>query len=54
MATPHVTGLVLYLMAKEGLSSPDAIVAKLKHLADEGLVRNLGPGSPNLLAYNGL
>ncbi|RKU43730.1 Basic amino-acid permease [Coniochaeta pulveracea] len=54
MATPHVAGLVLYLMAKEGLASPDALVAKLKHLADEGLVRNLGPGSPNLLAYNGL
>jgi oryzin len=53
MAAPHVTGLVLYLMAKEGVSSPNDIVAKLKHLADEGLVRKMGPGSPNLLAYNG-
>lgn len=53
MATPHVAGLVLYLMAKEGLTSPDDIVAKLKHLAIEGVVNSLGSGSPNMLAYNG-
>ncbi|KAB5578875.1 extracellular alkaline serine protease [Coniochaeta sp. 2T2.1] len=53
MACPHVSGLVLYLMAKEGLSNPGAIAARIKGLGSQGVVTGLGSGSPNLLAYNG-
>ncbi|KAB5549479.1 extracellular alkaline serine protease [Coniochaeta sp. 2T2.1] len=53
MACPHVSGLVLYLMAKEGLSSPGAIAARIKGLGRQGVIQGLGSGSPNLLAYNG-
>ncbi|KAJ9155844.1 Subtilase [Coniochaeta hoffmannii] len=53
MACPHVSGLVLYLMAKEGLRDPGAIVARVKGLGSEGVISGLGADSPNLLAYNG-
>ncbi|RAL12443.1 S8 family peptidase [Aspergillus homomorphus CBS 101889] len=52
MATPHVTGLTLYLMALEVLSTPTAVTARLKALATRNVVTNTA-GSPNLLAYNG-
>lgn len=53
MACPHVSGLVLYLMAKEGLSDPAALVARVKGVGSANVIRGVGPGSPNLLAYNG-
>lgn len=53
MATPHVAGLAAYLIALEGLSSPAAVVARLKALAISGAVTRPGSGSPNLIAYNG-
>jgi oryzin len=53
MATPHVTGLVLYLMAKEGLATPAAVVARLNALATTNSVKSIGSKSPNLIAYNG-
>ncbi|PYH45950.1 S8 family peptidase [Aspergillus saccharolyticus JOP 1030-1] len=52
MATPHVAGLALYLMALESLSTPAAVTARLKTLATRNVVTNTA-GSPNLLAYNG-
>ncbi|KAL4763017.1 S8 family peptidase [Aspergillus foveolatus] len=52
MATPHVVGLSLYLIALEGLSSPSAVVSRIKELATQGVLSNVR-GSPNLLAYNG-
>jgi oryzin len=52
MATPHIVGLSLYLIALEGLSSPGAVVSRIKELATEGVLSNVR-GSPNLLAYNG-
>lgn len=53
MATPHMVGLSLYLMALEGLSTPGAVMSRIKELATRGVVTNAGSGSPNLLAYNG-
>jgi oryzin len=53
MACPHVSGLVLYLMAKEGLSDPATIVARIKGIGSANVISGVGLGSPNLLAYNG-
>lgn len=53
MATPHVTGLVLYLIAYEGLTTADDVVARLKELATAGQITDIGTGSPNLIVYNG-
>ncbi|PWY80585.1 subtilisin-like protein [Aspergillus heteromorphus CBS 117.55] len=52
MSTPHVTGLVIYLMCLDELSTPGAATARLKALATRNVVTNIS-GSPNLLAYNG-
>ncbi|PYH99078.1 subtilisin-like protein [Aspergillus ellipticus CBS 707.79] len=52
MSTPHITGLVIYLMTLEELSTPGAATARLKALATRNVVTNAS-GSPNLLAYNG-
>jgi oryzin len=53
MATPHVAGLAAYLIALEGLSTPAAVVARIKALATSGVITSAGSGSPNLIAYNG-
>ncbi|KAL7267679.1 hypothetical protein RUND412_009722 [Rhizina undulata] len=53
MATPHVVGLVAYLIGLEGLSGSSAITARIKSLATTGVVTHPGRGSPNLLIYNG-
>ena len=53
MATPHVSGLVLYLKRLEGITSASAIAARIVALATTGVVTNPGSGSPNRLAYNG-
>jgi oryzin len=53
MATPHVTGLALYLIALEGLSTPAAVIARIKALATSGEITDIGSGSPNLIVYNG-
>ncbi|KAL4881973.1 peptidase S8/S53 domain-containing protein [Aspergillus karnatakaensis] len=52
MATPHIVGLSLYLIALEGLSSPGEVISRIKELATEGVLSNVA-GSPNALAYNG-
>ncbi|KAM7184443.1 subtilisin-like proteinase Mp1 [Naviculisporaceae sp. PSN 640] len=59
MATPHVSGLVLYLRAldeKTGLGRVRAVedvVKVVKSWGTQGVVLDGGEGSPNLLAYNG-
>lgn len=53
MACPHVSGLVLYLMAKEGLTDPADIITRVKGLGISDVISGVGSGSPNLLAYNG-
>lgn len=52
MATPHVAGLAAYLIALEGLSTPAAVVARIKALATSGAVTN-ALSANNLIAYNG-
>jgi oryzin len=54
MATPHVAGLSLYLMALEKLASPAEVTARIVELATKGAVSRPGTGSPNLLAFNGI
>lgn len=53
MATPHIAGLALYLMAYEGLSSPAAVVSRIKGLGTSGLISGVPSGTSNLFAYNG-
>ncbi|KAL5049017.1 hypothetical protein BDW71DRAFT_195843 [Aspergillus fruticulosus] len=53
MATPHIVGLSLYLSALEGLSTPSAVISRIKELATEGVLSNV-QGSVNLLAYNAM
>ncbi|KAK2044247.1 subtilase [Colletotrichum somersetense] len=53
MATPHVSGLALYLMALEGLSTPAAVTDRIKALATSGRITGTLSGSPNLVVYNG-
>ncbi|KAI9896810.1 hypothetical protein N3K66_007832 [Trichothecium roseum] len=52
MATPHVTGLVLYLYALEGVSSA-SVRNRIVALGTSGKISSPGSGSPNLIAYNG-
>ena len=55
MATPHVAGLALYLMAKDvGLKGPEQIVNRIEQLGTRGVVQSAGFGSVNLLAFNGI
>ncbi|TDZ61490.1 Alkaline proteinase [Colletotrichum trifolii] len=53
MATPHVAGLVVYLQALEGLSTPAAVTSRIKALGTSGRITGTLSGSPNLVAYNG-
>jgi oryzin len=53
MATPHVTGLALYLMAYEKLTTPAAIIKRIKALGVQNAMKTVGSKSPNLIAYNG-
>lgn len=57
MSAPHVSGLVLYLKSiasgSDDMASPAAVTAKIKALASPNLVESPGPGSPNVIAYNG-
>lgn len=52
IATPHVAGLAAYLIAKEGLSTPTAIVNRIVSLSTKNQVVN-ALTSPNRIAYNG-
>ncbi|KAI8239744.1 hypothetical protein K4K57_005409 [Colletotrichum sp. SAR 10_99] len=51
-AAPYVAGLIAYLMSKEGLATPKAVLNRVKELAIDGVVQDT-KGSENLLAYNG-
>ncbi|EFQ30175.1 subtilase [Colletotrichum graminicola] len=53
MATPHVTGLALYLQALENIATPAALTARIKALGTSGRITGTLSGSPNLVAYNG-
>lgn len=53
MATPHVTGLVLYLKGLGGLTTPAATISRLKSLATTGLISGVPSGTSNSFVYNG-
>ncbi|KAI0828114.1 alkaline proteinase [Hypoxylon sp. FL0890] len=53
MATPHVTGLSLYLMALEGLSTPAAVTNRIKALYTTGKLSGVPSGTVNAVLYNG-
>ncbi|TFK21493.1 serine protease [Coprinopsis marcescibilis] len=52
MATPHIAGLVAYLIAKDGNISPAAMSTKLKSLALNGVISGIPSGTANELAQN--
>ncbi|KAI8962589.1 alkaline proteinase [Daldinia sp. FL1419] len=53
MATPHVTGLSLYLIALEGLTSPSAVTSRIKALYTTGKLSGIPSGTVNAVIYNG-
>ncbi|KAI5864946.1 alkaline proteinase [Durotheca rogersii] len=53
MATPHVTGLALYLIALEGLSTPAAVTNRIKALYTTGRLTGIPSGTVNAVLYNG-
>lgn len=52
MACPFVSGLVTYLMSREGIQGPVSIAERVRALATKGRVVNAN-GSPNLVVFNG-
>ncbi|KAI1475039.1 hypothetical protein K445DRAFT_72960 [Daldinia sp. EC12] len=53
MATPHVTGLSLYLIALEGLTTPGAVTNRIKALYTTGKLTGIPSGTVNAVIYNG-
>ncbi|KAG8781988.1 subtilisin-like serine protease [Ceratobasidium sp. 428] len=53
MATPHVSGLVAYLLAVEGRRTPANMLARLKQLAPDGVLRGIPAGTRNEMIWNG-
>ncbi|RYO12111.1 Alkaline proteinase [Alternaria arborescens] len=53
MAAPHVAGVVVYLQALEGLSTPATITNRIKALGVANKITGTLSGSPNLFLYNG-
>ncbi|KAB8304118.1 hypothetical protein EYC80_003538 [Monilinia laxa] len=51
MATPHIAGLSAYLISLEKLSTPSAVITRLKNLATKDVVRNAA-GSLNLVSLS--
>jgi cerevisin len=45
MATPHVSGLVAYLLAVEGKRAPAAMLARIKQLAPDGILKDIPLGT---------
>ncbi|PFH47216.1 hypothetical protein AMATHDRAFT_6996 [Amanita thiersii Skay4041] len=54
MATPHVAGLVAYLIALQGNISPAAMSTKIQSLAVKGVLSSIPSGTINALAQNGV
>lgn len=53
MASPHIAGLGAYLLALEGSRTPAALCARIKALAQSGVVSGVPSGTVNQLAFNG-
>ncbi|PFH61005.1 hypothetical protein XA68_18423 [Ophiocordyceps unilateralis] len=54
MATPHVTGLALYLKALENITDPEALTKRILGLATNNTAGRLKRGSPSLVINNGI
>ncbi|KAA1471520.1 serine protease [Dentipellis sp. KUC8613] len=52
MATPHVAGLIAYLIGRDGNASPASISSTLKGLGVSGALSGIPSGTTNLLARN--
>lgn len=51
-ASPHVAGLVAYLMARTGRKEPSYIYPLIKSIAKKNVLSNIGNNSPNVLISN--
>ena len=54
MATPHVTGVAALYLQRNPRATPAAVQLALTMNATQNQVFNPGPGSPNLLLFNGV
>ncbi|XP_006464052.1 serine proteinase [Agaricus bisporus var. bisporus H97] len=52
MATPHIAGLVAYLISLQGNVSPAAMSTKIKSLSLKGVISGIPSGTLNDLAHN--
>jgi len=52
MATPHVAGLVAYLVAKNGNNTPANLITLVQSLAVKGILTNIPAGTINALIQN--
>ncbi|KAF5387942.1 hypothetical protein D9615_000786 [Tricholomella constricta] len=52
MATPHISGLIAYLIAQRGNTSPAAMSTLLKSLSLKGVLSGIPSGTLNDLAHN--
>jgi subtilisin family serine protease len=50
-ATPHVTGVVARYLAANPTATPAQVRSYILDMATEGVLANIGTGSPNLLAF---
>jgi hypothetical protein len=53
MNRPHISGLSLAIMSKEGKLSPQALSDRLRALAVPNAIQNLKPNTSNFFAFNG-
>jgi len=52
MATPHVAGLIAYLIGKNGNDTPDVLANTLQNLAVQGILTGIPSGTNNALIQN--
>ncbi|ELU38235.1 serine protease [Rhizoctonia solani AG-1 IA] len=53
MAAPHVAGLIAYLLATEGRRTPQNMLARVKQLAPDGVLKGLPSDTRNEIIWNG-
>ncbi|CAE6390902.1 unnamed protein product [Rhizoctonia solani] len=53
MAAPHVAGLIAYLLATEGRRTPQNMLARVKQLAPDGILKGIPSDTRNEIIWNG-